>query len=409
MSRLLDGYRVIESAQLINGDRLGMFLGDLGADVIKVESPFRGDYIRDFLGQITPHHSPAHMQLNKNKRSVTLNLRKPEGREVFWKLLATADAFIDGNSADACAKLGIGYEEMRKHKPDIIYCQITGYGASGPYARIPTHGQMMNTLAASVWAQMGEDGFVQSESHSDRVPGGMGGDGSFTSPAYAAMYVCAALAQRAKTGQGAFIDLSAADVVVANAFLPMTNALNAERITDWSTLPQTGASGGVKYQFYETRDRQIILFCGIEHHFWENFCRAVDREDLIGPSDHASPVDFAGGDVALRRELQAIFHTRTMAEWLEIAREHDIAMGPTLTTVEELRADPQLRHRGILVDDTHPHAGPFTYIGEAGMVAGQPYRVRHPAPLLGEQTDEVLKSIGYAAADLARLREAKII
>ena len=113
MSDLLAGIRVIESAALYNGDSLGMLLGDMGADVIKVESPFRGDYLRDFLGQITPHHSPAHLQVNKNKRSVTLDLRKDAGREVFWRLLDTADVFVDGNAADACEKLGIGYEAQR--------------------------------------------------------------------------------------------------------------------------------------------------------------------------------------------------------------------------------------------------------------------------------------------------------
>ena len=118
MSDLLAGIRVIESAALYNGDSLGMLLGDLGADVVKVESPFRGDYLRDFLGQITPHHSPAHVQVNKNKRSVALDLRKEAGREAFWRLLDTADVFVDGNAADACEKLGIGYAEQRARKLD---------------------------------------------------------------------------------------------------------------------------------------------------------------------------------------------------------------------------------------------------------------------------------------------------
>lgn len=114
---LLSGVRVLESAQLFNGDTLGALLGDLGADVIKIESPFRGDYLRDMLGQIAPHNSPAHMQINKNKRSVALDLRKDAGREVFWKLLATADVFVDGNAADAMTKLGVGYEAQRARRP----------------------------------------------------------------------------------------------------------------------------------------------------------------------------------------------------------------------------------------------------------------------------------------------------
>ena len=132
MSRLLDGVRVLEFAVLFNGDHLGTLLGDHGADVIKVEDPQRGDYLRDFLGQITPHHSPAHIQVNKNKRSVTLDLRCSTGKELFWKLLATADVFVDGMIPGAMDRLGIGYEEQRRHKPDIIYCECPGYGARGP-------------------------------------------------------------------------------------------------------------------------------------------------------------------------------------------------------------------------------------------------------------------------------------
>ena len=158
---LLTGVRVLESAQLFNGDTLGAVLGDLGADVIKIESPFRGDYLRDFLGQVTPHNSPAHLQINKNKRSVALDLRKGRGREVFWRLLATADVFVDGNSADAMDKLGVGYTAQRERRPEIVYCQYTGYGATGPYSTIPTHGQMMNAAAGATPVVMDDTGLVR--------------------------------------------------------------------------------------------------------------------------------------------------------------------------------------------------------------------------------------------------------
>ncbi|HTY29791.1 MAG TPA: CoA transferase, partial [Mycobacterium sp.] len=158
---LLSGIRVLESAQLFNGDTLGALLGDLGADVIKIESPFRGDYLRDFLGQVTPHNSPAHMQINKNKRSVALDLRKDRGRELFWKLLDTADVFVDGNSADAMEQLGVGYQAQKARRPEIVYCQYTGYGATGPYSTIPTHGQMMNAAAGATLVETDEEGFVR--------------------------------------------------------------------------------------------------------------------------------------------------------------------------------------------------------------------------------------------------------
>ena len=123
MFKQLEGIRVLESAQLFNGDRLGGLLGDLGADVIKMESPGRGDYLRDFLGQITPHHSPAHVEVNKNKRSVTLDLRTDAGKEIFWRLLATADVFVDGNVGDALDARG-GVRGAAQRKPDIVFCHV---------------------------------------------------------------------------------------------------------------------------------------------------------------------------------------------------------------------------------------------------------------------------------------------
>jgi crotonobetainyl-CoA:carnitine CoA-transferase CaiB-like acyl-CoA transferase len=407
VSDLLAGIRVIESAQLFNGDSLGMLLGNMGADVIKVESPGRGDYLRDFLGQITPHHSPAHLQVNKNKRSVTLDLRQDAGRDVFWRLLATTDAFIDGNAADACEKLGIGYAEQRRHKPDIVYCQYTGFGAAGPYAAIPTHGQMMNALAAGTPMQMGDDGLVVPMA-APGMAGGMpsGGEGTAAGAAHAAMHVAAALVRRERTGEGCYIDVAATDAVVSQAWIAATYALNDDRITDRSGIPvnegerQTDAA---KYQFYETRDNQILLFCCIEPKFWRNFCRAVGRDDLIGDEAGAPPVDFGAGEIELRRELQRIFHTRDLADWVALAAEHDVALGPAYRTLAEARNDPHVQTRAVIVDGDHPNAGPFTYVGEAAMVEGQPFRVRRPAPALGEHTREVLGEIGLSEVELDQL------
>jgi crotonobetainyl-CoA:carnitine CoA-transferase CaiB-like acyl-CoA transferase len=141
MAGLLEGVRVIELAQLFTGDYAGQLLADEGADVVKFGSPFRGDYLRDFLGQIKPHtrgHSPLHITLNRNKRSVAIDLRTDEGKQIFWKALAEADVFLDGNTTGAIDKLGLGYREQQKVNADIIYAQVTGLGAAGPYAWVPT-------------------------------------------------------------------------------------------------------------------------------------------------------------------------------------------------------------------------------------------------------------------------------
>jgi crotonobetainyl-CoA:carnitine CoA-transferase CaiB-like acyl-CoA transferase len=389
MSELLAGIRVLESAVLFNGDTLGAHLADLGADVIKIESPRGGDYLRHFLGQITPGNSPAHVQVNRGKRSIALDLRTDQGREVFWRLLDTADVFVDGNAADACDKLGIGYAAQSVRKPDIVYCQYSGYGSEGPYAAIPTHGQMMDALAGACPHRMGDDGLMRPAEHVGPMRGmDTGGEGTAAGAIHAAFHVAAALVQRERTGRGAYIDVSGTDGVIGQAWIAASYALNEDRIADGRTMPRATSQGltGAKYQFYETSDGHAVLFCCIEPKFWENFCRAVDREDLLDRHERED----------LRREVQKIMHGRTLAEWTALAAELDIALGPAPRSVLEAAADPHVRGRGVIHTQDHPKVGEFTYIGEVGRVAGQPYSVRRPAPDLGEHTDEILAELGLA-------------
>jgi crotonobetainyl-CoA:carnitine CoA-transferase CaiB-like acyl-CoA transferase len=393
MSRLLEGVRVVECAVLFNGDSLGMLLADLGADVIKVEAPGRGDYLRDFLGQITPHHSPAHMQVNKNKRSVVLDLRDDSDRAEFFQLLRTADVFVDGFAGDACQKLGIGYEAQKRVQPDIIYCQYSGFGSTGPYASIPTHGRMMNALAGGTPQRLDADGFAEPDT-SPKVMNGIesGGEGTAAGAAHAAYHVAAALFARERTGRGCFLDASAADAVLASAWIAGTYALNEHRITDKRSLPAPGDQPSAKYAFYATSDDKFVLFCCIEPKFWRAFCRVVGRDDL-GESDGGdAPVDFGVGDQVIRAELRSIIASRSLAEWVAIAAEHELPIGPA-HQAGDLLSDPHLAARQILVNGTHPHAGPFTYIGEPVVVSDQPYEIPRPAPLLGEHTDEVMNDV----------------
>jgi crotonobetainyl-CoA:carnitine CoA-transferase CaiB-like acyl-CoA transferase len=412
---LLSGVRVLESAQLFNGDTLGVLLADLGADVIKIESPFRGDYLRDFLGQVTPHNSPAHLQVNKNKRSVALDLRKEQGLEVFWKLLDTADVFVDGNSADALTKLGVGYDAQQRRRPEIVYCQYTGYGATGPYSSIPTHGQMMNAAAGGTPVEMDATGLVRPSQRPQPFNGiASGGEGTAAGATFAALHVAAALVHRERTGLGCYIDVAASEAVISSAWIAATYQLNDARIADRRSLPQPidpKGTSSAKYQFYRTSDDRYVLFCCIESHFWENFCRLSGREDLIGENS-SGPVDFAVNEdpeQTLRREIQQIIGTRTQEEWTALAAEHDLAIGPAVQA-DELRTDPQLRARGAFIDAVHPVAGPFTYVTLPALVDGQrSTEIRHHAPALGEQTDQILAELGLTQDIVAELRTAGVV
>lgn len=408
MIGLLEGVRVLETGALFCVDNLGSFLAGLGADVIKVETPGRGDYGRDMVGQITPHNSPAHLQLNANKRSVTADLRSDAGRDVFWRLFDTAEVFITGTVADSCDRMGIGYDAQAERNPSIVFCQTTGFGASGPYSKIPTHGYSMNSLAADWPMSMGEDGFLHLDPPGSPLPR-KPADATAISGVWAAYCVAAALVRAQRTGKGAYIDISAADSVIAGSAMTDAYILNEHRIVDNSTMPMlnrvTFELTGAKQQHYESKDGKVLMFACIEPQFWERFCLAADRKDLIERHNTDSVVDFQSTDQDLRREIQRVIHTKTSAEWTALAARFGFPLSPSPRTVAEMTEDPHVKERNIFWEGVHPDAGPFTYVGVPAVIPGERYEVVRPAPRLGEHTDSLLADVGFSATEIASLHE----
>lgn len=390
MTNLLDGVRVVESAVLLNGDTVGMLLGDLGADVIKVESPPAGDYLRYFLGQIVPGVSVAHAQVNRNKRSVLLDLRNDDDRETFWRLIDTADIFVDGNRPGVCERLGIGPDEMRARKQAIVYVQHTGFGASGPYANIPTHGMLMNALVGAHAVERGEDGQLIRGSFAEDGAN-LGGEATSVGALHAALHAVAALVRARATGVGAYIDVAASDATAMTAWLPIALQRNADRITDTSGMAarSDGEMTGSRYQFYETADHRIALFGCIEQRFWDKWAFAAGREDLVGRQADTTNAAVDWGDDADRRIVAEVIATKPLDEWLRLAAEHGFALGAAHQTVEQVAADPHIAGRNVFVEGEHPVAGPISYVGSAAVVDGEKYVVRRHAPAPGEHTDEV--------------------
>ena len=402
---LLNGVKVVETGVLMTVDFLGRLLGDEGADVVKVETPQLGDYLRNIMTRFAPDWSTFHLTLNRNKRSLTCDARTAQGREVLARLLADADVFITGNVGDTNTKLGLDYDAVKAIKPDIVYCQATGFGATGPYAQVPTHGQMMDALGGGAPPMRLDDrGFVEATGAAVSGSGGV-----VIGPLYAAFGVAAALSRASRTGEGCYIDVSCADAVIAAKWLGALAMLNPDKVEEGTARDSTGggAGGSAKYQYYETKDGKFVLFCAIEAKFWKNWCMAAGREDLLGDHRDDLVVDFGRGEDELRLEIQKVFHTRTASEWMDIAVEHDIAMGPALR-FDEIQDDPHLLARGQVVTEHNPVFGDLLTLGNPIVVPGSDFQIRS-APSHSQHTDEILAELGYDEAARAELRARRVI
>jgi crotonobetainyl-CoA:carnitine CoA-transferase CaiB-like acyl-CoA transferase len=399
----MEDVRVVETGVLMTVDFLGRLLGDEGADVVKVETPQLGDYLRNIMTRFAPDWSTFHLTLNRNKRSLTCDAKTAEGRQVLARLIAGADIFITGNVGDTNTKLGLDYDTVKAIKPDIVYCQATGFGASGPYAQVPTHGQMMDALGGGAAPMaLDERGFVMPTGQAVGSSGGV-----VMGPLYAAFAVAAGLARARQTGEGCYIDVSCADAVLAGKWLGAMAMLNPELVDPASARGGGDGTGSAKYQYYETKDGKYILFCAIEAKFWEHWCRALGREDLLGDHRKDLVVDFGDGEGNLRLEIQKVFHTRTQAEWMQVATDHDIALGPALR-FDEIQTDPHLQAREQIVTEQHPVFGPILTLGTPIVVPGKALNIQS-APALGQHTDEVLAELGYDESAREKLRANGVV
>ncbi|MGQ0804543.1 MAG: CaiB/BaiF CoA transferase family protein [Actinomycetota bacterium] len=387
---LLEGLRVVEVA-LLAPNMVGMHLADLGADVVKVEDPGRGDYTRVVGGAKAGDLSFLHLRWNRGKRSVALDLRDPEGAAVFRDLVRASEVVIEGQRPGALARRGLGYDDLTAVNPALVFLSLSGFGQTGPYRDLATHGVAYDAYAGLAAPETTDDGFPT-------IPRRYFDVGTQAGALYAALAVAAAVLRARATGVGAQLDVAQADAAVvwqAGRLDPL--------LSDAPPGPARDMSEAVRYQYYETADGGHILFQASERHFFERFCRAVDREDLLEDEGGAEFGEHARGDTTLRRELAGIFATRTQAEWVRLFLEADVPGGP-VHSPRDLLDDPQFAARAQIVEQDHPDAGPLRLLGTPVHTAESPPPTA-PAPAHGEHTDEVLRDVlGYDEARITELR-----
>ncbi len=402
----LAGVRVIESS-LLGPGFLTTFLSDMGADVIKVEPP-QGDYIRQMTWPIVNGVSLLHLHTHRGKRSIVLDLRQPEGVELYLDLARNADAVVEAMRPGALERRGLGYEQLKEVNPQIVFATISGYGMTGPYKDMPSHGIAYDTWAGLIPPAYDDDGFC-------RIPE-MPNIGINIAPLIGALAVCAGIIRARDTGEGCRLELAQSDAAAYMDWYRIETWKAYERPEDEVTGNPSddyerrapGLAGmweGVRYQMYESSDGHV-LFMASEQAFWKNFCEALDRMDLFDRWPGSKYADHARGNLEMQRELRDIFRTKTSAEWLEFGDRVNTPIAP-VNNAKNVVDDPQFQDRLPLF--TTEQVGceqlplPVKFFDEELPVPTH-------APTVGQQTDEVLSEVlGLDNDRLTALRDQGIL
>lgn len=399
----LAGVRIVESSML-GPAAITSTLIDMGAEVIKVEPP-QGDYVREMTWPIVEGVSLMHLHINRGKRSLVLDLNKQEAVGVYLDLVRRADAVVEAMRPGGLERRGLGYETLKSVNPRIVYCTISGYGTTGPYADLPSHGVAYDTWAGVVEPAVDDDGFTFIPDHVSI--------GINAAPLFGALGILAGIIRARSTGQGCRLELAQSDSAAAfdwyrseswrayerpQAEVTGNTADNFER----RAPGMAGMHDGVRYNIYAAADGHV-LFMASERAFWKNFCEAVDRVDLFERWPGSRYADHARGNRELRAELRDIFAARTVSEWLALGRQSNTPIAP-VNTPQSLPADPQFRERLSWIPAERLGADqlpcPVKFFGTD---APEPER----APSVGEHTELVLREVlSYDARTMERLRRS---
>jgi len=392
MALPLEGISVLDLTRLIPGPFCTLILADLGAEVIKVEQPGVGDYER----QIKPSQGEMayrFMLLNRNKKSIGLNLKQDEGREIFLDLVRQVDVVVEGFRPGVMSRLGLGYDVLRSVNEGLVYCSLTSYGHSGPYRDKVAHD--INILAATGLLDL-----IGIPDGPPAIPGVQFVDA--VTALYAVIGIQAALASKAKTGRGQQVDLSMHDCAFSLMFGAARYSLAGERVP---TRGGQRLSGGLaNYNIYQTKDDRYIVVGALEKKFHERLLMELGLEEFI-VRDGAATVSKVSieREATIKDRFEKVFRGKTLKEWQAILEPANVFFSP-VDTVSDALEDEQLKAREMVVETEHPFAGAIKQIGSPIKLSENPVDLeRLPAPRLGEHSSDILGKLGLSVDQISTL------
>ena len=385
---MLDGIRVLDLSRVIAGPYCAMMLADLGADVVKVERPGRGDDMR-YLGNGKDGMSLGFATINRNKRAIAVDLQHPEGLKIVVELARRADVILENFVPGVAERLGLGYQTLSAANPAVVYASVSGYGQDGPYARRPGY----NTIA------MGMSGLMALTGQPGDPPTRPGGSISDVAASYIAFgAVCAALVQRFRTGRGEHVDVSLLASSVALLPDPSAHYFSSGVVPKRVGNRNPNVTPAEAFRASDGFINVVIL----NPEQYEKLCRALGDEGLISEPRFATNEARVANHPAFKARIEAAMAKRTVNEWVERLVGVGIAAGP-IYEFDQVFEDAQVRHMGMVRDVDQPGLGSVRMLGFPFAVGGSRPPVRRPAPRLGEHTREVLGELGISASDIDRL------
>ena len=391
MSGALAGIKVVEMASYVTGPFASQLLADMGAQVVKIEEPKRGD---PFRGWGERNYAATFCSLNRNKKSMTLDLRQSEAREIVVKLAAGSDVLIQNFRPGVMEKRGLGYDDLRKVNPKIVYCSISGFGPKGPYRDMPGY-DTVGQARSGLLSLLTDPGKPQGMgiSFSDHLTG-----------MYACYGVLAALVSRTATGEGQHVETSLLRASVSFV------SENAARYFETGHVPRRKhrtTTAGV-FAFEDRDGLPFVLHMSSPDKFWNGLFEVVGKPEWSAdPRFNNRKGRIANYDV-LAAELQPIFRDGSRGEWLRRLFDKDVPAAP-INTLDEVFADPQVREYGFPIEIEHPKMGTMKLVGNAVDMSRTPPRIDRPPPMLGEHTEEILQSLGYGAEKISALQRQGVI